>query len=175
MTRSVEHFCLLKAVRVVSALNAAVELARCGYTQEIGVLIRTLVECTTHIEFVLSARDDASISETEVEKVEKVEKYVQAYFADFQRNSATDFKRAQVKQNTVNERLGTTLDDFIQQHDPERQGIEAEQLYSNVYLTFSNYVHAKYPEVMDLYGGSPAHFHLHGMKGNCSTHTYCHK
>jgi hypothetical protein len=58
-TPGAEHFCLLKAVRVVSALNAALELARCGYAQEIGVLMRTLVECTTHIEYVLSARDDA--------------------------------------------------------------------------------------------------------------------
>src|SRR5438874_12325049 len=45
------HFCLLKAVRTVSALNAMVALARGGYAQEIGVLVRILVECTTHIEF----------------------------------------------------------------------------------------------------------------------------
>jgi hypothetical protein len=50
----VRHFCLLKAVRAVSALNAAIELARCGYVQEIAVLIRTVIECTTHIEFGLS-------------------------------------------------------------------------------------------------------------------------
>jgi hypothetical protein len=50
----VRHFCLLKAVRAVSALNAAIELARCGYVQEIAVLIRTVIESTTHIEFVLS-------------------------------------------------------------------------------------------------------------------------
>src|SRR5947209_15776038 len=49
------HFCLLKLVRVISAFNAAIELARAGYTQEIAVLMRTLVECTTHIEFVLDS------------------------------------------------------------------------------------------------------------------------
>jgi hypothetical protein len=38
----VEHFCLLKAVRAVSAVNAAIELARGGYTQEILVLMRTV-------------------------------------------------------------------------------------------------------------------------------------
>ena len=43
------HFCLLKAVRAVSALNAMVSLARGGYAQEIGVLVRTLVECTTMV------------------------------------------------------------------------------------------------------------------------------
>jgi hypothetical protein len=31
--------------------------------------------------------------------------------------------------------------------------------------TESNYVHAKYPEVMDLYGGRPGRFHLRGMGG----------
>src|SRR5258708_5083898 len=51
----VQHFCLLKAVRAVSALCAMIALARGGYAQELGVLIRTLIECTTHIEFVLDA------------------------------------------------------------------------------------------------------------------------
>ena len=156
-----EHFCLLKAVRAVSAANAAIELARSGYAQEICVLIRTLVECTTHIGFVLSARDDAG-------KLEPVaEKYVQDFFADFARNNSTDFKRAQVRQKTVHDRLGLELDRFAQQQDnySRHQTGQAERHYSDVYLTFSNYVHAKYPETMDLYGGQPGHFHLRGMRG----------
>jgi hypothetical protein len=156
---NVAHFCLLKAARVVSALNAALELARCGYAQEISVLIRTLVQYTTHIEFVLDARYQPGQLDPAAEK------YVQDYFADFARNSAEDFKRAQVKQNTVNKRLGQTLDSFAQQSDDEFKDIPRERLYSDVYLTFSNYVHAKYPEVMDMYGGTLAHFHLRGMKG----------
>lgn len=155
----VEHFCLLKAARVVSALNAALELARTGYIQEICILMRTLVECTTHIEFVLDARNDAGELEPPVAK------YVQDYFADFARNSAADFKRAQVPQKTVNERLGKSLDDFAPQHDPDYQNIDRAKLYSDTYLTFSNYVHAKYPEVMDMYGGTPPHFDMRGMQG----------
>jgi hypothetical protein len=154
-----EHFCLLKGVRAVSALNAAIELARCGYSQEIFVLLRTLYECTTHIEFVLTARDDAGALEPAAEK------YVQDYFADFARNDATEFKRAQVRQNTVHRVLGAELDSVPQRRAREPENAKAEQLYSNVYLTFSNYVHAKYPETMDLYGGAPAHFHLRGMSG----------
>jgi hypothetical protein len=153
----VRHFCLLKAVRVVSALNAAIALARGGYTQEIGVLMRTLIECTTHIEFVLDSHDDAGALEPAVEK------YVQDYFSDFARNSSADFKRAQVQQRTVNKRLGDTLDNIARLSGDEGERVPAEQRYSNIYLTYSNYVHAKYPEVMDLYGGNPGHFHLHGM------------
>jgi hypothetical protein len=43
----VRHFCLLKAVRVVSALNASFVLARTGYSQEICTLMRTVAEFTT--------------------------------------------------------------------------------------------------------------------------------
>jgi hypothetical protein len=50
-TPDIRHFCLLKAIRVVSALNPSLELVRGGYTQEFAVLLRTLVECTTHIEY----------------------------------------------------------------------------------------------------------------------------
>jgi hypothetical protein len=92
------------------------------------------------------------------------EKYVQDYFADFARNDPTDFKRAQVKQISVHRQLGAELDSLAQEGDrPDNN--KAEHLFSNVYLSFSNYVHGKYPETMDLYGGTPAHFHLRGMGG----------
>lgn len=81
------HFCLLKAVRVVNALNAAVQLARGGFAQEIAVLVRTLVECTTHIEFVLDALDKDGIL------IGDAEKYVRDYFTDFARNTMADFKK----------------------------------------------------------------------------------
>lgn len=153
------HFCLLKAVRVVSALNASILLARGGYTQEVGVLMRTLTECATHIEYVLDCRDNAGNLEPAVEK------YVNDYFADFARNSAADFKRAQVPQRSVNERLGDTLDNIARASGDIGDRTPAGERYSNIYRTFSQYVHAKYPEVMDLYGGTPGHFHLSGMSG----------
>lgn len=155
---SVQHFCLLKAVRTVSALNAMVALARGGYSQEICVLVRTMVECTTHIEYVLNAIDDEGVLRPEISK------YIEAYFADYARNSSTDFKRAQVKQRVVHKDLGEMLDGIAEQYGPVEGRKPAEAVYGDIYLTYSNYVHAKYPEVMDLYGGEPGRFHLDGMR-----------
>lgn len=155
----VRHFCLLKSVRTVSALNAMIALARGGFAQEIGVLVRTLVECTTHVEFAIDAIDENGVLAPDVEK------YIQDFFADFARNSSADFKRAQVRQGLVHQRLGTTLDRAAQEAGYIGQRAPAERMYSNVYLTFSNYVHAKYPEIMDLYGGTPGRFHIDGMRG----------
>jgi hypothetical protein len=157
----VRHFCLLKAVRAVSALNAALELARSGFAQEIAVLMRTVIECTTHIEFVLSGSQlDGTLSPDAA-------KYMNAFFADYKRGHASDIKRAQVRQSIVHDVLGKELDMIREQRERADADVNvpAAVRYSNVYLEFSNYVHAKYPEVMDLYGGKPGHFHVRGMRG----------
>jgi hypothetical protein len=56
-------------------------------------------------------------------------------------------------ENTAHQRIGAQMDGLPQDsgRDP---GVKAEQLYSDVYLTYSNYVHAKYPGTMDLYAES---------------------
>ncbi len=99
----VRHFCLLKAVRALSALNAAIELARKGYTQEIAVLMRTLIECTTHIEFVLEINDSE-------EHQAVVRRYINDFFADHQRSPIAEIRRAQIQQGKVHATLGRALD-----------------------------------------------------------------
>ena len=153
----VQHFCLLKAVRALSGLNATIELAWKGYTQEIAVLMRTLIECTTHIEFVLEI--DVSEQHQAV-----VRRYINDFFADDQRSPTAEIRRAQIEQRKVHATLGRSLDKIAARGETEGR-TPAERLYFNSYRIFSSYVHAKYPECMDLYGGKPGQFHLHGMNG----------
>jgi hypothetical protein len=154
----IRHFCLLKTVRVLSALNAAIELARKGYTQEIAVLMRTLIECTTHVEFVLETDDSE-------EHRAAVRKYIDDFFADDSRSPTAEIRRAQVQQGKVHATLGRSLDKIAEERGETEGRTPAAQLYSNSYRIFSNFVHAKYPECMDLYGGRPGRFHLQGMNG----------
>lgn len=158
-TPGIAHFCLLKLARCVSALNAMAVLARAGYSQEICVLVRTIAECTTQIEFVLcNQADDSS------EKV-AADGLVEVFFQDFARNSPADFKRSKLRQGSVHASFGESLDAAMSpsERSDEYKDKTAEQLLSNVYLTYSNYVHCKYPETMDLFGGLNPHFHLRGM------------
>jgi hypothetical protein len=154
----VMHFCLIKLVSAVSAFSAAIKLARDGYLQEVAVLMRTLVECTTHIEFVLepfSSEEHRKIAET----------YVQEFFEDGERGAGAEVRKAQVPQGKVHEALGKTLDDIAAAMGDPKDRKSAVALYRDIYRTYSNYVHAKYPECMDLYGGRPGQFHTHGMAG----------
>jgi hypothetical protein len=155
------HFCLLKGVRAVSGLNAAIELVRSGYTQEFHVLLRTIDEYKTHIQFILHSLDDRGDLTAEAEK------YVKEYFADYVRNSADDFKRPRLRQGAIHKSIGSVVKSGVEKTEraEEFKGIAPDELLSNIFLNLSNYVHARYPEVMDLYGGSPLRFHLRGMSG----------
>jgi hypothetical protein len=150
------HFCLLRSCRIVSALNASVELARCGYAQEIGVLLRTVIEYSRQIEYILIHRDDQG------NLTGKASAFVTSFFADNRRGSQQENpKLVKLRQKDVHDAIGATLDEYSSALD----GRPASDLMSHVYLVFSNYVHGRYPETMDLFGGRPGRFHLKGMRG----------
>jgi predicted GIY-YIG superfamily endonuclease len=94
-----KHFCLLKAVRAVSGLNACVRLFEGGFSQEISVLIRTIHECTSHIDFIVAGLDGELLAAEQL-------KYVNAYFADCNRDAVTDFGRPRVRQGDVHNTVG---------------------------------------------------------------------
>jgi hypothetical protein len=154
----VRHFCLLKSVVTVSALNASFALARKGYIQEINVLMRTVVECSAHIEFVIEPfnSDDHRAA---------ADGYVKDYFADSKRSPVAEITKAHIKRGNVHTALGETLDDFAQRRGDTKGRIPAVVLNSNSYRIFSNFVHARYPEAIDLFGGRPGEFQLRGMSG----------
>jgi hypothetical protein len=147
------HFCLLKAVRVVSALNAAIELVQKGYTQELSVLMRTVSECTRHIEYVLDADDSE-------EHRSNVKTYLREFFEDIHREPEADIKSVLIRERRVNEQLGKTLDRISQETNDGLERIPAAKLIFRSSRAFSFYVHARYPEAMDLFGGSPGRWHL---------------
>ncbi len=153
------HFCILKSVRMVSCLNACIALAENGFPQEIYMLIRTFVEADAHIRYVLGDLKEKSLAPDQL-------KFVADYFADYQRNEAKDFKRPRISQKKIHNAIGEILDLNADISDP-RQGspIKSSTLMSNIYLTSSNYVHARYPEIMDMFGGNPGKFHMAGMSG----------
>ena len=154
------HFCLLRACRTVSALNAAIELARCGYTQEIGVLHRVVQESTSQIKAVMvQITEDGHLSG-------KLDVFIAEFFHDTQRGeSVRPSSPAKLSQKYVNELIGSRLDKFnsLAPNDPDWKS--AADRHWHIDWVFSNYVHGKYPESMDMYGGAPGRFHLSGMRG----------
>jgi hypothetical protein len=149
------HFCLLRACRIVSALNASIELARSGHVQEIGVILRTVIEYSSQVEYVLINRNEQG------EVTGKAAAFVASFFDDNRRTGQhVDRKRFKLNQKDVHDAIGANLDEF----NSTARARTTSDLMSHMYIVFSNYVHGRYPETMDLYGGMPGRFHLNGMK-----------
>jgi hypothetical protein len=140
-------------------VNACIQLARAGYVQEIVVILRTVIECTTHIEFVLLAADSAGALTPGPQQ-----EYVKKYFEDFARGAGAIEKQPRVSQKNVHTTIGDWLDERSKEIGIELSGSSAERM-RRIYDTNSNYVHSRYPEVMDMYGGRPGRFHVEGMAG----------
>jgi hypothetical protein len=94
-----------------------------------------------------------------------VAEYLAAYFADFDRDPSAPFERAPIKQGEVHATIGRTLDDIAAQYESGGSRNPAADAYFSIYRSLSNFIHARYPETIDLYGGIPGGFHLHGMSG----------
>jgi len=89
-----EHLKILKAVRIVSGLNSMVVLLEKGFTQEVGVIARTLNEFLTQIDFLEDSDHQGKAQE----------------FQDlfFQENSVTEeefLKGAKAKSKITNSRI----------------------------------------------------------------------
>jgi hypothetical protein len=155
MRPDARHFCLLKGVRAVGGLNSCIHLARGGFTQELLVVVRTIVECTSLIQWALLEAEPNGILRADPQLT-----YVKKYFDDYRRDEPGETPSLSVRQGDVHRDLGNWLDEGARNVG---MSVSAQRLMSNVYQVNSNYVHARYPEVMDLYGGTPPFFHLHGM------------
>lgn len=159
------HFCLLRAARIVSGLNASIDLARSGVTQEIAVILRTVIEYSTHIDFMMASLSKAGVLSVEAEK------FLTGYFEDAYRRGEEIGKKAKLNQRNVHEVIGARLEENYTAINGYKENRKtADRMLSNIYLIFSNYVHGRYPESMDMYGGEPGRFHLNGMRGTPKDH-----
>ena len=147
--------------RVVSGLNASIELARLGYTQEIGVLLRTTNEYSSHIDFALFGRDKTSVHNGDAKK------FVTSYFDENGLASQTDKKPFKITQKQIHNAIGASLDTVNSESSATKS---TSILMSSVYVTLSSYVHGAYKTSMDLFGGRPGRFHLRGMGGTPKDH-----
>jgi len=154
----VRHFCLVKVTRAVSDYNACIELAKRGYAQQVCVLIRTMVECLRHAEYVIEPFG------SEEHRTEAI-KLVKEFFADGERGTTADPRKYHVQQGRVHDALGEILDQLAVKLGDTEGRRPARLAYRHSYAVLSNYVHSRYPECMDLYGGRPGQFHCRGMKG----------
>lgn len=147
--------CYLKGIKSISTLNACLVLLEDGYTQEIGALCRMVDDFCNEILFMIAP---ANGDEHSADQIRFMEDFYQEEFDQPANLFASTQKRATVRVQKVHSTIAKLARDELNPSD-------AQEVFRKIHQTFSGYIHGAYPHIMELYGGSPASFHLTGMLG----------
>jgi len=150
---TLKHICFLKGVRIISGLNALLVLCQAGYVTEMGVLLRTIGECINDIYFLL---------EHYPRKRPEVEKYIAAFLNEnVDELKIVEDEKKRTKRTKARTIIASRVR-FLSEH--MNLHIDGEIVYKN-YDTYSGYVHACYPNIMELYdNGESSKFYISGLK-----------
>ncbi|MBU8920262.1 MAG: hypothetical protein KOO63_00220 [Bacteroidales bacterium] len=157
--QSIEQAIIQKLTRYISGLRAARVLLDRGFLQESTVLQRTLDEFGEDIMFLslaVVANEQTAIHET----------YLKAFYADDFENTNDPMGSIRNRQKRVTRKEVRKAIDQSNATIATRVGGEfvsaTEQVWA-IGKLFSGFVHGGSPQIMEMYGGKPPHFHLEGM------------
>ena len=154
--RTLEQALVQKLARMVSTLGAAWLLMEHGCGQEQASLQRILDEIQEDVTFLSYALIfDA--------RTQLHDEYLKAFFEeeyDTEDPVESTQKRRMVPRKKIRAWVVNTESDAV--GDLSR-GVK---LSSTLHKTYSGYVHAASPHIMDLYLGTPPKFHMTGIVGN---------
>lgn len=145
---------VLKAVRVVSGLNALVVLLRAGYAQEMGVILRTIDDFLAEIAFLHEAHQREEPTSGQV-------KFVELFFAEEGLPIAQLLKALPKVARVTRRKIQASEARLLKPDDPDR----AQRIVGTIATVFDRYVHGGYPAIMDLYEGGTERFRVRGMQG----------
>ncbi len=163
--KSIQQAIVQKLVRMVSTLNAARLLLNHGFVQEVGALQRILDELQTDILFLRNGVEDPD---------DLHKKYLSAFYEEeFDAESA--LRSTQKRRMVPRKKIHAHNARFFAKNpaykiDPST----GSEVLRTLQKTYSGYVHAASPQIMDMYGGLPPRFHMSGMLGTRLHETHRH-
>jgi hypothetical protein len=149
-----EQALVQKLARVVTSLQAATVLMKHGLVQEQGALQRVIHEIHEDITFLAYGLIFKDL--TPLHK-----QYLDGFYEeefDTDDPIASTQKRPTVRRSKIQAYIANKEGSDL---DPSR----AIALSKTLTKTYSGFVHAASPQIMDMYGGNPPHFHVEGMLG----------
>ena len=153
--KSLEQALVQKLARVLSGLGAATVLLEHGFTQELGVLQRTLDELREDITFLCLPLHGEPRSELH-------QRYLDAFYEEEIDGTGDPMKSPQRRKMIPRSKIRAAIANSRVAPSNPSHHIEVHRSIDKVY---SGFVHAASPHIMDMYGGMPPHFHVEGMVG----------
>lgn len=152
--KTVHQAIVQKLARYVTTLRGACLLFDHGFVQEQASLQRMLDEIQEDITFLTLGLIFGDLTPLH-------EKYLAAFYEE-EFDPITGKPGTQDRPMIPRKKIRAYIASMEGAATNPSRGIEVTRQVSK---TYSGYVHAASPQIMDMYGGSPPQFHLSGMKG----------
>lgn len=145
---------VLKAVRVVSGLNALVVCLQHGYTQDMGVILRTVHEFLGDIFFLHEAHVTGKPTADQ-------KRLMELFFADDIRTTEEMLRQEKEPARVPRKSVRASAARMLQPRNPDR----VIRIAKAIDETYSRYVHGAYPAIMELWDDHAGKFRVRGMLG----------
>lgn len=160
--KTIHQALVQKLTRILSGLYAADLLVENGFTQEQGVLQRTLDELNDDTMFLALACTTGVLTELH-------QQYLAAFYEE-EFDDPNDVVNSTQKRNTVPRRK---IQAYLSRQpgngsNPSRQ----LDVVETVHKAYSGFVHAASPQIMESCGGTPPRFLVRGMLGTSRVGEY---
>lgn len=143
-----------KLARLTSSLHAARLLMEAGFVQEQAALQRILDELHEDITFLAFAIINNDLTPLHQAYLDS---FYQEEFSPLSSQTASG-DRPMIPRKKIR----AYIDRAFHGQKGSSQNLDAVRTISK---TYSGYVHAASPQIMDMFGGSPGRFHVRGMLG----------
>lgn len=144
---------LLKLARVITGLKAVDALLAKGLLQEMAAMCRILDELCEDISFLTTALTNDEVTELH-------DRYLRGFWAEEFIDPTNTLARHQKPDAPRRSKVVAYTHRILNPGDNASRISDVHQAISS---TYSGYIHAAAPQVMDMYGGDPPHFHIEGM------------
>lgn len=145
----------MKLARIVTGVQAAWGAINQGFTQEGAALQRILDELGSDLQFLAGP---LTMGKQEEIHDRFLADFFQEEFEDGKSPVDSSQKRNRVPRKKIRAYNART---FTPEEATDRV-VAVQETIDNMY---SGFVHGAGPHIMDLYGGTPPHFHVEGMGG----------
>jgi hypothetical protein len=146
-------FLVLKMARMVTALYAALTLAKEGLFEDAGAICCIIIECRHDIDFVMEGliKDPFPADKQEV---------VDNFFDEKIQTPEEMLGTMKKPPTTPRKKIYPAIGCLLSPGNPDRPQRIAKVLEE----TFSGYVHASYPHIMEMYEGTRKEFRMSGIQ-----------
>lgn len=162
--QTLEQAILLKLARLVTGLRAVDVLLSSGLLQEMAATCRMLDEIGEDIAFLSAALTNDEITDLH-------ERYLRGFWEEKFQNSDGTLARHKKPDTPPRNKIQAYIQRVL---NPNGNFSVMSDVSQAVSSTYSGYIHASAVNVLDLYGGEPAHFHIEGMQGTPRMQSHFH-